>query len=436
MDYIQDFTNRLEIYAKYEISQHLRQKLAEILASLIEVVAFARQEIKHGWLVSFGKNILSGNDAASVAMAKFVKLVQSETALVGAETLTQAKETSSTLARMDQNVIKISQQLENLEVRGKTTACAASGIKRILQPSSSAEDRLNSMDRSRIPDTGEWVKHQKEFVSWINRTLPVLWISGNPGAVHQALCDIAFQIGQNNPVYAEYLESCIDESDNSSSLSLSTLWQRLFIDFFGLLQNRNQIFYILLDALDESFVEDRLKFFELARDLLSTGHIQLLMLGRPQIAEEMNDLIELLQVLTLHVSEANNLQDIVQYINTRVSRSMYLKKLPTSFKSEIAEKLSANSQGMFLWVELVIQELTRLRSVSGIQKVLHTAPRGLSNMVNRILRGFSEAFQYDPQHADELNELLALEHRSMLYVGGEWLTVYDFKSRLEVEYGL
>lgn len=182
MDYIQDFTNRLEIYAKYEISQHLRQKLAEILASLIEVVAFARQEIKHGWLVSFGKNILSGNDAASVAMAKFVKLVQSETALVGAETLTQAKETSSTLARMDQNVIKISQQLENLEVRGKTTACAASGIKRILQPSSSAEDRLNSMDRSRIPDTGEWVKHQKEFVSWINRTLPVLWISGNPGA--------------------------------------------------------------------------------------------------------------------------------------------------------------------------------------------------------------------------------------------------------------
>lgn len=101
-----------------------------------------------------------------------------------------------------------------------------------------------------------------------------------------------------------------------------------------------------MDALDESFVEDRLKFFELARDLLSTGHIQLLMLGRPQIAEEMNDLIELLQVLTLHVSEANNLQDIVQYINTRVSRSMYLKKLPTSFKSEIAEKLSANSQGM------------------------------------------------------------------------------------------
>jgi hypothetical protein len=291
---------------------------------------------------------------------------------------------------MDQNVTKISQKLENLEMRGETTApaSAASEIKQILQPSSSAEDRLNSMNRSRIPDTGEWVKHKKEFVSWINRTVPVLWISGNPGAgksyiactivnylkdslekidplyvistgffffkddnpktrsVHQALRDIAFQIGQNNPVYAEYLKYCIDASDNSSSLSLSTLWQRLFIDFFGLLQNRNQLFYILLDALDESFVEERLEFFELARDLLSTGHIQLLMLGRPQIAEEMNELIGLLQVPTLHVSEANNLQDIVQYINTRVSRSMYLKKLPTSFKSEIAEKLSANSQGM------------------------------------------------------------------------------------------
>jgi hypothetical protein len=30
----------------------------------------------------------------------------------------------------------------------------------------------------------------------------------------------------------------------------------------------------------------------------------------------------------------------------------------------------------------------------------------------------------------------SLEHRSMLYVDGEWLTVYDFKSRLEAKYEL
>jgi hypothetical protein len=370
------------------MSQHLGQKLSEILASLIEVIAFARQEIKHGRLLSFGKSILSGSDAGSAAMAKFIKLVQSETALVGAETITQAKETSSTLSRMDQNVIKISQQLENLEVRKSTKASAASVIKQMLQPSSSAEDRLNSMNRSRIPDTGEWIKHKKEFVSWINRTTPVLWISGNPGAgksyiacsivnylkhslekigpsdvtsvgffffkddnpktrsVHQALRDIAFQIGQKNSVYAKYLESCIDASDDAPSLPLSTLWQRLFIDFFNISKNKDQILYIMLDALDEAFTEDRLEFFELAKDVSATGQIHLLMLGRPQIAEEMSELIELLAIRTIHVSEVNNLQDIVKYITTRVSRSMYLRRLPVDFKDEITEKLSAGSQGM------------------------------------------------------------------------------------------
>jgi hypothetical protein len=89
-----------------------------------------------------------------------------------------------------------------------------------------------------------------------------------------------------------------------------------------------------------------LEFFELAKDVSATGQIHLLMLGRPQIAEEMSELIELLAIRTIHVSEVNNLQDIVKYITTRVSRSMYLRRLPVDFKDEITEKLSAGSQGM------------------------------------------------------------------------------------------
>lgn len=92
----------------------MSDKLAEISTSLWGVLAFARTEVKHGRMVSYGKSLLSGSDGAKQALAKFAKLVEAESALVGAGTLTELK---GGFARVNSDMRKISRQLEETRLQ-------------------------------------------------------------------------------------------------------------------------------------------------------------------------------------------------------------------------------------------------------------------------------------------------------------------------------
>lgn len=65
-------------------------------------------------LNSYGKSLQSGSYGAKEALAKFAKLVEAESALVGAETLTELK---GGFARVNSDMRKISRQLEETRVQ-------------------------------------------------------------------------------------------------------------------------------------------------------------------------------------------------------------------------------------------------------------------------------------------------------------------------------
>lgn len=378
----------METYSQQQISSHLSEKLTEILTTLLEVLAFARQEIRQGRLLSYGKNILMASDGGSSAMAKLDRLVQGETALVGAETLTQVQAANLKLSQMDQNVGEITQHLKRMDTGISASIPqeqdTISRLKQILQPSTSAQDRYRAINRSRVPETGDWIREDKAFLDWMEGRKAILWVSGNPGAgksyiacnivnylkqrqtsqqgagvpigffffkdddsktrsVHQALRDVAFQIAQNDITYAAHIECCVDSEGDIGTLQ--PLWQKLFVDFF--IENRGDSrAYVILDALDEAFIDDRAELFELAKDVTLDGRIQFLMLGRPQVSEEMNELMETVEVPTIYVSEVNNFNDIVHYVKTSIGRSVYLRKLPKDLQSEIVDNVSTGAQGM------------------------------------------------------------------------------------------
>ena len=54
----------------------------------------------------------------------------------------------------------------------------------------------------------------------------------------------------------------------------------------------------------------------------------------------------------------------------------------------------------------MLQELQRVRDHGGIDRALNSAPKGLSSMIQHVLRGFSELLKETPEYADDLNELL------------------------------
>lgn len=391
-----DFTIRLNTYAQQQISTSLNHKLADILTTLLEVFALARQEVKHGRLFSFGKNILLGNYDGKGAMEKLTKLIASEGSLVEAETLTEVKVANVTLTRVDFNMTELTKRVESISFAQQRSLTESQEVKvkghkdhvkKVLQPGTSADDIYSTINRSRVPGTGDWIRNEKDFQDWINKETPILWVSGTPGAgksyiasniityfketypqnvqhpshvsvgyfffkddnpktrsFHQALRDIAFKVAQNDAAYAKHVVSCIDSPDEIATLESS--WRKLFLDFFIEQEASDSVLYIVLDALDESWSEDRQQFFGFLNDISRGTRLQLLMLGRPHIADEIEGLYGNFPPRIIHVSEINNSADIIHYIRSSIAKSVYLKRASKSLQAEIVEKLSAGAQGM------------------------------------------------------------------------------------------
>ncbi|KAE8376136.1 hypothetical protein BDV26DRAFT_294367 [Aspergillus bertholletiae] len=479
MGTLKDFTIRLKAYSQEAISEDLSNKLSDILVTLVEILALSTKAIRRGRLLKFTRNILLGsNDAIQGAIGKLDKLTRVEAQLVGAETLTESKrtgrvvddisvtvnttnltvmETGMTVNEMNVRVNEVQEMLGTLlvsvnEPKPETSEdrqkALQEHVNKVLRPSKtdSAQDWYDKISKARVPGTGEWVRDENIFQQWCNRELPVMFISGNPGAgksyivaniisyllkqhpqgvqstcmtsvgffffkddnpdtrsFHQALRDLALQISKNDPVYLKYLTGIKDYEMIST---LESAWRLLFVNYFVKASNADSNLYILLDGVDEAFDDERRTFLSLARDLYDSpegSRLQLAVIGRPHISDQLLEGLEV-EVPTIHVTRLKNSQDINQYIHASIKKSVVLRRVSAKLRQEIVEKLSVRAEGMFLWVNLMLQELVKKRNESSIRKALDQAPRGLKEMLRHVLSSFSSSST--EEEIEFLNEIL------------------------------
>ncbi|KAK2736232.1 hypothetical protein FQN57_000830 [Myotisia sp. PD_48] len=469
---------RLKVYSKELISDELSDQLSEILVTLIEIFALSRKAIKGGRFLKFTRNVLIGtDDKMQAAVGKLAKLTEIEGHLVGAETLTETKkvgravdditivlqetnmtanETGVTVGQISIEVTELNTKFNSLMQVIKDTAdddVSKQGrshedlVKKVLQPSVTAQDFFDSINKSRVPGTGDWVRSEELFKSWHGTGPPILWVSGNPGAgksylssniisflrdqhpqgvqhpshtsvgyfffkddnpktrsFHLALRDLAYQISQNDPLYAKYLTTNCTSPDDVATLS--SAWRHLFIDFYAKSAGSDSSVFLVFDGVDEAFDEGRQEFFSLLQDINSgdNSRIRITLVGRPQLGDSISEALEA-DIPTIHVTSEKNSPDIVRYIESSIRKSNTLKRASAKLRSEIIEKLSAGAQGMFIWVDLMLKELLRKRSESTMRKSLQEAPKGLNEMLRHVLESFSSSLT--EEEAENLNELLA-----------------------------
>ncbi|KAL5050600.1 hypothetical protein BDW71DRAFT_203337 [Aspergillus fruticulosus] len=320
-------------------------------------------------------------------------------------------------------------------------------ISQVLRPSkiNTAQEWFDKIRRARVPGTGDWVHREEVFQSWINKQTPVIFISGNPGvgksflmadmvcflreqfppagvqhdssisigyfffkdenpqtrSFHQALRDLAFQLSKSDPGYQKWLGTIKDHEQIST---LESAWRLLFAEYFLQKSVTKGTAYILLDAVDEALDEERRIFVDLAKELYSNqSRLQLAIIGRPYISDQLLEGLEI-KVPTIHVTKQKNSSDISRYIHASVNKSMVLRRVSAKVRGEIINKLSAGAEGMFLWVNLVLQEVIKKRNESSMRKALEQAPRGLNEMLRHVLATYSESS--NEEELEYLNETL------------------------------
>lgn len=206
------------MYSSAQISRELSNKLSDILVTLIEIFALSTKAIKGGRLLKFARNVLLGSDdMIQASVSKLDNLTKTEASLVGAETLTESKRTGRLVGDMSVTVTSTNvtvqetgqavgqMSLEVTEVRealgdvllkvnelGELKKEAKTDqekmhqdlVKKALQPSkiNTSRDWYDKINKSRVPGTGDWIRGEDIFKSWIGKDVPIIFVSGNPGA--------------------------------------------------------------------------------------------------------------------------------------------------------------------------------------------------------------------------------------------------------------
>ena len=322
---------RLSVYDREQISDELSAQLSEVLVTLIEIFALSRKAIKSGRVLRYARNVIGSDDQIEAAVQKLAKLTEVEGRLVGAETWTETKKTGRTVndiavtltatnVTVQETGVAVGQMNEKMENLMRTVndtrkdakveqdLSSQSNLKRILQPSIAAQDWYDKINKSRVPDTGDWIRGENLFQAWVEKIMPVLWVSGNPGAgksylssniisflrdrhpqgvqhpshvsvgyfffkddnpktrsFHQALCDLAYQISQNDPVYAKYVAANCDIAEDVHTLH--SAWRVLFVNFFLKKKDVGSSVYLVIDGVDEAFEAEWKIFLNLIKDI-------------------------------------------------------------------------------------------------------------------------------------------------------------------------
>jgi hypothetical protein len=265
-----------------------------------------------------------------------------------------------------------------------------------------------------------WLLDEPAFRGWISTplTLQILWISGAPGSgkshlstfsiqkllqdensvvayyyfhdnnpdtrsVFKALSAMVFQIARVDEVYCVRAAAACKESVSITDATISSIWEDFFVAHYGS-DSRCRQLYLVFDGIDEAERRDIVDLISLLSVCTQQKlKIQVLLVGRPEM-DQMVSTLDTDSVAKIEVSIAKNSVDITRYITRTYDRSSTLPKSVT-FRQKIVAALLEGSNGMFLWVDLMFDDLSMRSQPKQILSALKVLPKGLDRVYDKIL---------------------------------------------------
>ncbi|KAL4748253.1 hypothetical protein BDW72DRAFT_156673 [Aspergillus terricola var. indicus] len=286
--------------------------------------------------------------------------------------------------------------------------------------------RIEATKGGLLDDSFRWVLENAEFRKWhSDPNSHLLWIKGDAGkgktmlmigiinklvqqvrseplqSIAYFLCQatdpklnnatsilrsLIYMLIRQQPHLISYLRERYDinpklfESGNTF-YSLSAIFENMIQD------STHAITYLLVDALDEceTGLSELLKLIARTKSVPST-QVKWIVSGRNRddIEQELEFGFEETK-LSLELN-ANHISDAVAtYIDHRVSQLKALQRNGVLFK-QVKEQLLQKSDGTFLWVALVIQEMQKCQRSAAIVELLDRTPPGLTPLYDRMLQ--------------------------------------------------
>ncbi|RKL34014.1 hypothetical protein BFJ72_g9501 [Fusarium proliferatum] len=291
----------------------------------------------------------------------------------------------------------------------------------------------SSLDREGILDAKgdicegscEWILSTDEFRAWDKDPPHLLWISAPPGMGKTFLSIYLskhFEITANGPETATIFFFCDDKIDTRNTAvsilrglmyqlishqpnlvntimpqwkqhskqlfeekSFGTLW-KLFED--AIAQSDFRTIYCVIDALDECEASSLClllrKFERLSRRQLgSSPEMKLICLSR-RYPENIPEALLWFAKMELDIMSSRE-YDIGRFISYQVQELAEKKKLNLEMRSLLEKTFKEKSEGTFLWVSFMSQDLQKKRLLD-FEESLRMLPAGLDAVYRRVLQ--------------------------------------------------
>ncbi|PMD37923.1 WD40 repeat-like protein, partial [Hyaloscypha variabilis F] len=299
-------------------------------------------------------------------------------------------------------------------------------LERCLGVQERSEDDLAAYEERQIEGSCEWLTLSKAFCDWRDGHAPrkeVFWVNGQPGSGKSFIAthvvnsledlnmDTSYFFIRHGDKSSSTLESCLRSlafqmalmnfnvreeilamQQNEIHLDRDeprALWRKLFVNgIFRASFQRTQ--YWVIDALDECSNQSAL--FPLLANLDSRVPLRIFITSRttPTIQKGFSQL----QNVTMETaSPENTLGDIKLYVKKKIEE-LHIDRI--EYRHKITSTIIEKSEGCFLWVVLVLEELENAFSESEIDLILKEVPVGMDPLYERTLEGMSQASRGKP----------------------------------------
>jgi hypothetical protein len=214
-------------------------------------------------------------------------------------------------------------------------------------------------------------------------------VSGNKDRNNAAavLRGLAYQLLKKHPGLFKYVSSYF-ETSKQTEIALSSP-EFLWTMFVALLQSPELgTVFCVLDGLDECDDESIKKLVNRFHDFYSVGHsapgtrnLRLAIVSR-----KIFGLDPFPQVRLDPDNDEQINKDVQQFVTTSVQKLSRLPGFNADFRKNVEDSLLSRSEGTFLWVGFVMDELLQKTTCTEVIETLKILPRGLPAMYSRMLR--------------------------------------------------
>ncbi|KAJ6166514.1 hypothetical protein N7470_001961 [Penicillium chermesinum] len=305
--------------------------------------------------------------------------------------------------------------------------------------------RIENKNGKLLEESYRWILSNKEFQQWHGSNIQetsLFWIRGDPGkGKTMLLCGIIEELPKispdTEPVNLSFFFCQADDPrlDNATAVLRGLIWslldsqsslishvrgewgpagKSLFEDvnaWSALSKMLTNILgdptlrrtYLIIDALDECR-KDLPSLLDLILQLSPLNRkVKWLVSSRnwPDIKERLNTAIQSTSV-SLELNQDRVSEAVGHFIEHKVHKLVDVKKYDENTSGTVKHHLLSNSQGTFLWVALVCQELSKTPRRHAIKK-LKVFPPGLDALYHRMIDQVR-----DSEDADICRRMLAV----------------------------